>query len=227
MVELNHLSYSVGDKVILNNVSAQLIDHEITCLIGPNGVGKSTLFNLITKQLQPTTGEIKDVPERIALLAQHNELFEPLTVRELLTIQSNDIDEEVVDLLQLTALLDKQMDQLSGGQRQLAWLGYVLHQKPDLLLLDEPTTYLDLRYQQLFLQALTTLQKQRRFTVLMVLHDLTQAFNVGDNIWLMNNQENLLSGIVPTMLDENLLSNTFGVPLHIVDVEQSVLIVPK
>lgn len=227
MVELNHLSYSVGDKVILNNVSAQLIDHEITCLIGPNGVGKSTLFNLITKQLQPTTGEIKDVPERIALLAQHNELFEPLTVRELLTIQSNDIDEEVVDLLQLTALLDKHMDQLSGGQRQLAWLGYVLHQKPDLLLLDEPTTYLDLRYQQLFLQALTTLQKQRRFTVLMVLHDLTQAFNVGDNIWLMNNQENLLSGIVPTMLDENLLSNTFGVPLHIVDVEQSVLIVPK
>ncbi|MCW0952522.1 ABC transporter ATP-binding protein [Weissella ceti] len=227
MVELNHLSYSVGDKVILNNVSAQLIDHEITCLIGPNGVGKSTLFNLITKQLQPTTGEIKDVPERIALLAQHNELFEPLTVRELLTIQSNDIDEEVVDLLQLTALLDKQMDQLSGGQRQLAWLGYVLHQKPDLLLLDEPTTYLDLRYQQLFLQALTTLQKQRRFTVLMVLHDLTQAFNVGDNIWLMNNQENLLSGIVPTMLDENLLSNTFGVPLHIVNVEQSVLIVPK
>jgi len=227
MLKLNHLSYSVGDKKILNDVTAQLMDHDITCLIGPNGVGKSTLFNLITKQLTPDSGEIRDVPSNIALLAQHNELFEPLTVRELLTMQSNDIDEEVVQRLQLTTLLDKYMDQLSGGQRQLAWLGYVLHQKPTLLLLDEPTTYLDLRYQQLFLDALRTLQKQRHFTVLMVLHDLTQAFNFGDNIWLMNNKQQLLAGNTTDMLDEQLLSTTFDVPLRIINDDRQLLITPN
>lgn len=227
MVELKNISYKVGNKSILENVNASLIDHEITCLIGPNGVGKSTIFNLITGNLQTNSGEITDVPERVALLAQHNELFEPLTVRELLTIQGNGLDIEVLMLLQLDDLLDSYMDELSGGQRQLVWLGYVLHQEPELLLLDEPTTYLDLKYQQVFLNTLTTLQKKRQFTVLMILHDLTQAFNIGQNMWVVNDQQTILSGTSDELLDQKLLTKTFDVTLRILKDHKSHWIIPN
>ncbi|MBM7616950.1 iron complex transport system ATP-binding protein [Weissella uvarum] len=226
MLKLEHINYQVGDKVIFEDMNATLHDHEITCLIGPNGIGKSTLFNLITQSIQPQSGTITDIPNKIALLAQKNELFEPLTVRELLTIQSNDLDEEVLELLQLTDLLDRPIDVLSGGQRQLVWLGYVLHQQPELLLLDEPTTYLDLKYQQIFLNALTTLQKKRQFTVLMILHDLTQAFNYSQNIWLINENHQLTTGSSHEVLDAELLSATFNLPLTIVETAGHPLIIP-
>ncbi|WP_419155477.1 ABC transporter ATP-binding protein [Weissella minor] len=226
MLNFDHVSYAVNEKSIFTDISASLIDHEITCLIGPNGIGKSTLFKLIIESYQPQSGTITGIPDNIALLAQQNELFEPLTVRELLTIQRDTLDTEVLELLHLTDLLDTQIDYLSGGQRQLVWLGYVLHQEPDLLLLDEPTTYLDLRYQQTFLNALTVLQHKRQFTVLMILHDLTQAYNYSDNIWLINQQQ-LTIGKSHDMLDETLLSKTFQLPLKIITDDEHALIIPK
>ncbi|WP_446002108.1 ABC transporter ATP-binding protein [Weissella viridescens] len=227
MLTLDHVSYAIGNKTIFNDASAELIDHEITCLIGPNGIGKSTLFNLITQSIQPESGQIIGIPDKIALLAQKNELFEPLTVRELLTIQRDTLDEEVLNLLQLKQLLDRPIEKLSGGQRQLVWLGYVLHQEPDLLLLDEPTTYLDLYYQQIFLKALTTLQAQRGFTVLMILHDLTQAFSNSQNIWLIDANKQLITGSVTELMDERLLSETFKLPLSIVEHAGQRLIIPE
>lgn len=225
MLELENITYKVGNKTILYDANATLVDHSITCLIGPNGIGKSTILNLITEQIQPLVGEIKNRPINIALLAQQNELFEPLTVRDLLTIQGNGLDVEVLMLLQLDDLLDSYMDELSGGQRQLVWLGYVLHQEPELLLLDEPTTYLDLKYQQVFLNTLKILQKKRQITVLMVLHDLTQAFNVSDNIWLVNDQQTIMSGTADELLDQELLSKTFGVTLRILKEKKNYWIV--
>lgn len=226
MLTLKHVSYQIKQQVIFEDVTADLAEHEITCLIGPNGVGKSTLFQLITGSRQPQSGTITNQPQKMALLAQHNELFEPLTVRELLTMQRETLDEEVLSLLHLTSLLDKQVLDLSGGQRQLAWLGYVLHQEPELLLLDEPTTYLDLHYQHIFLEALTTLQKARGFTVLMILHDLTQAFAYSQNIWLVNQTKGLMTGTVAELRQADVLSAAFNVPLDIVAHEERFLIVP-
>jgi len=225
MLELNQVSYTVDQKIILKDASATLVDNEITSLIGPNGIGKSTLFKLITDSLKPLSGSITNVPKQIALLAQENSLYEPLTVRELLTIHQEDLDVEVVELLHLETHLDTQVDDLSGGQRQLVWLGYVLHQEPDLLLLDEPTTYLDLRYQQLFLDALKKLQKQRGFTVLMILHDLTQAFNYSQNIWLINPEKQIVSGKTEDVLDAELLSDSFDLGLKIIEHEGKTLII--
>lgn len=227
MLQLQNVSYAIDGKTIFNNVSATLMAHQITTLIGPNGIGKSTLLKLVTQSITPASGDITNIPDNIALLAQTNELFEPLTVRELLTMKRNTLDDEIVELLQLTALLETHVHHLSGGQRQLVWLGYVLHQEPDLLLLDEPTTYLDLHYQLLFLNALTTLQAQRGFTVLMVLHDLTQSFHYSQNIWLLNDNHQLITGQATELLDEALLSNTFRLPLTIVEHEAQRLIVPK
>jgi iron complex transport system ATP-binding protein len=227
MVQLQNVSYTIDGKTIFNDVSATLIPHQITTLIGPNGIGKSTLLKLVTQSIKPDTGRITNIPDNLALLAQTNELFEPLTVRELLTIKREALDDEILALLQLTDLLDDHVHHLSGGQRQLVWLGYVLHQAPTLLLLDEPTTYLDLHYQQLFLNALTRLQKKRGFTVLMVLHDLTQTFHYSQNVWLLNDDKKLITGPAVDLLDEGTLSNAFKLPLSIVAHDGKQLIIPK
>ena len=226
MLKFNQVSFNRNDKRILNDISASIEPHHITTLIGPNGAGKTTLLQLISDDLKPSTGFITERPKKIALLAQKNELFEPLTVRDLLTIKQPDRDERIINDLQLEALLDQNIMSLSGGQQQLAWLAFVLHQAPDLLILDEPTTYLDLQYQQIFLKTLQRVQKARQLTVIMVLHDLNQAFAYSDAIWLLNKSGELLTADKQTLLDEAKLSAAFQTPLKIVSVDDQTLILP-
>ncbi|MFL4499893.1 ABC transporter ATP-binding protein [Weissella sp. MSCH1] len=225
MLQLKDVDVYRGEQQVLSKVTVDLRPQQITSLIGPNGSGKSTLLQLLTKALEPRRGIITGRPLSIALLAQRNELHEPLTVRELLTMTTDVIDDTVVALLQLTTLLETPMPELSGGQQQLAWLGFVLQQQPELVILDEPTTYLDLQYQHLFLETLRQLQQQRQFTVIMVLHDLTQAFAYSDQIWLLNDRGQLKSGAVADMADVDQLSTTFKTPLTDVIVNQQHLIV--
>ena len=97
---------------------------------------------------------------------------------------------------------------------------------PDLLILDEPTTYLDLQYQQIFLKTLRRVQKERRLTVVMVLHDLNQAFTYSDAIWLLNKSGELATADKQTLLDEAKLSAAFQTPLKIVSVDDQILILP-
>ncbi|MBJ7687980.1 ABC transporter ATP-binding protein [Weissella confusa] len=227
MLKLNHVSFNRNNKHILNDVSASLAANRITTLIGPNGAGKTTLLQLITDDLKPSAGSITERPKKIALLAQKNELFEPLTVRDLLTIKQPSLDEHIIKDLKLEELLDQNMLTLSGGQQQLAWLAFVLHQAPDLLILDEPTTYLDLQYQQIFLKTLQRVQKERHLTVIMVLHDLNQAFAYSDNIWLLNKSGELATAETPTLLDAEKLSVAFQTPLKIVSVDEQTLILPS
>lgn len=219
MLKLNHVTVNRGSQTILNDVSAELHAQRITTLIGPNGAGKTTLLKLITKELMPNTGTVTGLPSKLALLSQHNELFEPLTVRELFALTNEPLDNDIITRLGLTALLDKPMPTLSGGQQQLAWLGFVLQQQPSLIILDEPTTYLDLQYQQLFLETLQELQDERQFTVLMVLHDLTQAFAYSDQIWLLNKAGQLTSGDATTMANVDELAATFNTALQLVTVD--------
>jgi len=220
MLKLNHVTVKRGSQTILNNISAELKSQHITTLIGPNGAGKTTLLKLLTKELAPHAGEVTGLPAKVALLAQHNELFEPLTVRELFALTNQSLDMDIIKRLSLTHLLDQPMPTLSGGQQQLAWLGFVLQQQPTLIILDEPTTYLDLQYQQLFLETLQTLQAERQFTVLMVLHDLSQAFAYSDQIWLLNKDGMLFTGDTSKMADVNQLSQAFNTALQLVTVNQ-------
>ena len=115
MLKLNHVSFNRNNKHILSDVSSSLAPNRITTLIGPNGAGKTTLLQLITNDLNPSAGFITERPKKIALLAQKNELFEPLTVRDLLTIKQPSLDEHIIKDLKLEELLDQNMLTLSGG----------------------------------------------------------------------------------------------------------------
>lgn len=228
MLDINHLSFSRGNHKLLDNVSARLPTNQITALIGPNGVGKSTLIQLLTAELLPDSGSVINQAKHVAVLSQHNQLYEPLTVRELLQLSHATMDEEVIDTLQLTPLLDQEMTDLSGGQQQLAWLGFVLQQQPDLLILDEPTTFLDLHFQELFLKTLQQLQEKRQMTVLMVLHDLNQAFRYSQHIWLLRRTADLVSEAAVLMQNQiDLLSDAFETPLQLIKTPNQTIIQPK
>lgn len=228
MLDINHLSFSRGNHKLLDNVSARLPTNQITALIGPNGVGKSTLIQLLTAELLPDSGSVINHAKHVAVLSQHNQLYEPLTVRELLQLSHAKMDEEVINTLQLTPLLDQEMTDLSGGQQQLAWLGFVLHQQPDLLILDEPTTFLDLHFQGLFLKTLQQLQEKRQMTVLMVLHDLNQAFRYSQHIWLLRRTADLVSEAAVLMQNQiDLLSEAFETPLQLIKTPNQTIIQPK
>lgn len=228
MLDINHLSFSRGNHKLLDNVSARLPTNQITALIGPNGVGKSTLIQLLTAELFPDSGSVINHAKHVAVLSQHNQLYEPLTVRELLQLSHATMDEEVINTLQLTPLLDQEMTDLSGGQQQLAWLGFVLQQQPDLLILDEPTTFLDLHFQELFLKTLQQLQEKRQMTVLMVLHDLNQAFRYSQHIWLLRRTADLVSEAAVLMQNQiDLLSEAFETPLQLIKTPNQTIIQPK
>lgn len=228
MLDINHLSFSRGNHELLDNVSARLPTNQITALIGPNGVGKSTLIQLLTAELLPDSGSVINHAKHVAVLSQHNQLYEPLTVRELLQLSHATMDEEVINTLQLTPLLDQEMTDLSGGQQQLAWLGFVLQQQPDLLILDEPTTFLDLHFQELFLKTLKQLQEKRQMTVLMVLHDLNQAFRYSQHIWLLRRTADLVSEAAVLMQNQiDLLSEAFETPLQLIKTPNQTIIQPK
>lgn len=198
MLDAQHLRFAYPQQApLIDNLSLTIPEHQITTLLGPNGSGKSTLLKLLTRQLSPQAGHVhlagqdlwraysaQSAAQQIAVVHQHHELYDELTVADLIQLgrlpyqSSLFADPAPADAaaimaeLQLTALADRPVKQLSGGQAQRVWLALALNQEPTYLFLDEPTTYLDLHYQTEFLRLLRQLNQQRGLTIVMILHDL-------------------------------------------------------
>jgi iron complex transport system ATP-binding protein len=199
-----------GDPVV-RDLTLDIPDGAVTTIVGPNGCGKSTLLRTMARLLKPTSGRVlldgepihdvatRDVARRLALLPQSPIAPDGLLVRDLVGRgrhphqrwfrQWSPEDEQVVDaalaMTDTTGLRDRPLDQLSGGQRQRAWIAMTLAQDTDLMLLDEPTTYLDLAHQVEVLDLVTRLNRERGRTVVMVLHDLNLAARYSDTIVVM------------------------------------------
>jgi len=206
-LETKSLTLNYGDANIIENLNLSIPMNEITVLIGANGCGKSTLLRSIARLLKPKQGTVlldgqdvfklstKQVAKKLAILPQSPVAPEGLTVLQLVKQgryphqswrkQWTEEDEEIVlNALQATGvdqLRDKPVDELSGGQRQRAWIAMTLAQDTDIILLDEPTTYLDLTHQIEILDLLFELNKQNR-TIVMVLHDINLACRYADHI---------------------------------------------
>jgi iron complex transport system ATP-binding protein len=224
-----------GDPVV-RDLSITLADGQVTTIVGPNGCGKSTLLRTMSRLLKPTSGKVlldgesihdlhtRDVARTMALLPQSPIAPDGLLVRDLVGrgrhphqrwfSQWSPEDERIVDLaLEMTdtaALRDRPLDQLSGGQRQRAWIAMTLAQDTDLLLLDEPTTYLDLAHQVEVLDLVTRLNRERGRTVVMVLHDLNLAARYSDTIAVMKEGVLVTQGNPTEVFTSAMLAETFG-----------------
>ena len=224
-----------GDPVV-RDLSLTIADGQVTTIVGPNGCGKSTLLRTMSRLLKPASGTVlldgesihdvhtRDVAKSMALLPQSPVAPDGLLVRDLVGrgrhphqrwfSQWSPEDERIVELaLEMTdtaELRDRPLDQLSGGQRQRAWVAMTLAQDTDLLLLDEPTTYLDLAHQVEVLDLVTRLNRERGRTVVMVLHDLNLAARYSDTIVVMKGGVVVTHGTPADVFTTAMLAETFG-----------------
>jgi len=210
---------------------------EVTALVGPNGSGKSTLLKSMANQLTPERGTIrldgeelqslgsKQLARQVGLLSQENESPGSLTVEtlaahgryphrgffETLTQADQDAIDRAIDLAGVEQLRETELENLSGGQKQLAWIAMVLAQETELLLLDEPTTFLDLHHQLRVLSVVRTLNQDSDVTVGIVLHDIGQAARFADNLIAMKDGEPYDWGPPNEVVTEQLLADVFRV----------------
>jgi len=236
------LSVGYGDHVVVKDLDLDLVDHAVTTVIGPNGCGKSTLLRALGRLLRPADGHVlldgkridklptKQVATELALLPQSPIAPEGLIVRDLVArgrhprqswLRQWSADDEAVVAQTLawtsmTELADQPIDELSGGQRQRAWIAMALAQQTDLVLLDEPTTYLDLSHQIDVLDLARTLNHEHGRTVVMVLHDLNLAARYSDHIVAMHDGRIVASGAPESVITPELLREVFGLDAQVI-----------
>ncbi|WP_309111548.1 ABC transporter ATP-binding protein [Saccharothrix sp.] len=248
------LRLGYGESVVVDDLSVDVLDGTITAIIGPNGCGKSTLLRALARLLRPSSGavlldgkEIDRLPTRevarvVGLLPQSPVAPEGLTVADLVARgrhphqrwyrQWSSADEEAIEralvLTGMAELADRQVDHLSGGQRQRAWISMTLAQETDLLLLDEPITYLDLAHQIDVLDLVHRLHRERGTTVVMVLHDLNLAARYADTLVAMRGGRVLAQGAPGEVLTEAMLDEVFGLAAKVISdpVSGTPLVIP-
>ncbi|MFG2430586.1 ABC transporter ATP-binding protein [Streptomyces sp. NPDC048590] len=236
------LAVGYGGTSVIDGLDVDIPTGLVTTIIGPNGCGKSTLLRTLTRLLRPTAGSVvldgediaklrtRDVAKKLGLLPQAPVAPEGLTVADLVARgrhphqswlrQWSSDDAEVVErALAMTGVSDlagRPVDSLSGGQRQRVWISMTLAQGTDLLLLDEPTTYLDLAHAIDVLDLVDDLHESGR-TVVMVLHDLNLATRYSDNLVVMRAGEVLVQGHPSDVITAELLMEAFGLRAMVIE----------
>ncbi len=250
-LQVNDLSGGYGDAQILEDVSLAVADGRMTILVGPNGSGKSTLLKTMARILEPVSGSVvldgkaihrtssREVARKLGLLPQGPIAPEGLTVRELvaqgrfphqgLMRQWTSQDAAAVETAMATAKVsefaDRPIDTLSGGQRQRCWIAMVLAQETDLLLLDEPTTFLDLKIQVDLMELLADLAHTGGRTLVVVLHELNLAAAYADHLVMMKDGRIACAGAPETVFTQERLKSVFDLDARIVrDAETGQLI---
>lgn len=236
MIEISKVNISYDKSIVIDDLSLKIKKGEIVSLIGPNGSGKSTILNaaarmigydgsIIIKGSDIRSLNSKALSKSLSLLSQHNSAPEDITVEELVyygrmphkkwfEMRNAEDDEKVTSALintNLVKLKDRKVSELSGGERQRAWFAMALAQKPDVLLLDEPTTYLDICHQLEVMELIKKLNEKLNLTVLMVLHDLNQALTYSSRIVVLKNGRICGEGVPEETITQELIREVYGV----------------
>jgi ABC-type cobalamin/Fe3+-siderophores transport system ATPase subunit len=235
------LSAGYNDRTMLDRVSLHVPDGSFTAIIGPNGCGKSTLLKAMAGHLRPTTGSVrldgrdvtdirpKALARELALLPQTSSAPDGITVVDLvsrgrfphqsLLHQWSQADEDAVTrALELTGchdLADRPVHALSGGQRQRVWIAMVLAQSAPIMLLDEPTTFLDITRQLDVLRLCRQLRAERDVTLVAVLHDLNLAFRFATHLVVMRDGRVLAEGAPDAVVTPDLLAAAFDLDARV------------
>jgi iron complex transport system ATP-binding protein len=238
----SRLSAGYGEAVILKGLDFAVPPGRITAIVGANACGKSTLLRAMSRLLSPRDGQVlldgksihhmppRKLAQTLGLLPQSPIAPEGITVADLvsrgrhphhgvLSRWTNRDDEAVAAALETTKtaeLAHRAVDELSGGQRQRVWIAMALAQRTDLLLLDEPTTFLDINHQIEVLDLLTDLNQTHGTTIVMVLHDLNLAARYGDHLVAMADGRLHISGAPEDVLTEDNIRHVFGLESRII-----------
>lgn len=251
----HRLSIGYDDRSVIADLSVDVLDGRVTAIIGPNACGKSTLLRGLSRLLKPTGGQVildghdingmntKDVARRLGLLPQSSIAPEGISVADLVSRgrfphqkvlrQWSRADEEAVAsamrLTGVTELAGRLVDELSGGQRQRVWVAVVLAQQTPLVLLDEPTTFLDIAHQVELLDLFAMLNRTEQRTVVAVLHDLNHACRYADQIIAMRSGSVVAQGNPIDIITEDLVEAVYGLKCQIIDDPQTgtPLVVPR
>ncbi|MCX5044378.1 ABC transporter ATP-binding protein [Aldersonia sp. NBC_00410] len=243
-----------GERIVAEGLDLDVHTGVVTTVIGPNGCGKSTLLRALGRLLRPQSGQVlldgkaigsmrtRDVARVLGILPQSPTAPEGLTVADLVargrhphqswirqwSAADSDVVTHALEHTGIADLADRPLDELSGGQRQRAWISMALAQGTDILLLDEPTTYLDLAHSVEVLDLVDRLHEEMGRTIVMVLHDLNLAVRYSDQLVVMADGRIVTSGPPTEVISAELLREVFGLDAAVVDdpVSDRPLIVP-
>lgn len=236
-IRIENLTVAYEKNIIIQDMNLSLPKGKINIIIGGNGCGKSTLLKTIARINKPVSGEVfinekninkvkeKEIAKEVAFLPQGPTCPSGLTVRQLVAFGRfphqkmmgglTSHDQEVINwAIKETGLwdfADRPVDCLSGGQRQRAWIAMTLAQETEIIMLDEPTTYLDLSYQLEVLEILERLNKEKQITVIIVLHEINNAFRFADHIVGLKSGKVICEGKPIEVITKETLKTIYGI----------------
>jgi iron complex transport system ATP-binding protein len=240
-LEALKLSAGYGKHLVLEELDLQIPTGKITAIVGANACGKSTLLKAMSRLIAPRNGQVfldgqaihrlptRELARKLGVLPQSPVTPEGITVADLVSrgrhphhglfARWTSADDEAVasalEATQTLTLADRPVDELSGGQRQRVWIAMALAQETEILLLDEPTTFLDINHQVEVLDLLTDLNHRRGTTIVMVLHDLNLAARYADHLVAMLAGRPHLTGAPELVLSEDMVRDVFGIESRI------------
>ena len=232
------LTLAYGDRTIVEQLDLRVPPGRITAIVGANGCGKSTLLRALARLISPRSGQVvldgkalhgrppKEIARTLGLLPQAPIAPEGIVVADLVgrgrhphqkmlarfTAHDYEVVAQSLDATGITEFADRSVDELSGGQRQRVWIAMALAQQTDILLLDEPTTFLDLAHQVEVLDLLTDLSVSRGTTIVMVLHDVNLAIRYADTLVAVKDGKVLAMGAPSEIVTRTLIEEVFGLP---------------
>ncbi|MFE6589285.1 ABC transporter ATP-binding protein [Streptomyces sp. NPDC057781] len=237
------LALGYGDRAVIEGLDLTLAAGRITVIVGANACGKSTLLRAMSRLLVPRTGRVvldgrevhrtpaKELARTLGLLPQSPVTPEGITVLDLVgrgrhphqrafarwTAKDDAAVAAALEATQTTDLMDRSVDELSGGQRQRVWIAMALAQQTDLLLLDEPTTFLDISHQIEVLDLLTDLNRTRGTTIVMVLHDLNLAARYADRLIALASGRLHAAGTTEDVMTEDTVRALYGMESRVIE----------
>jgi len=239
LMEVKKIKCGYESGFYIRDVSLNVYPGDFIGIIGPNGSGKSTLIRAISRILKPDRGriflkgndiwemDIKEVAKKVAVVSQNLEANN-ITVKEMVLLGripyflpfqflESSIDEkiaaEAIEIMGISKLKDKRLDEISGGERQLTHIARALAQKPEILLLDEPTSHLDIRHQISILDLMKRLSRDNGIAIVAVLHDLNLATEYCGRIVLMDKGKIYKSGSPEEVLDYKIIEEVYKTPV--------------
>ena len=244
-MEVRNLSFAYGKNRVLKDISFRIKEGDITTIMGANGCGKTTLFSLMTRNLYPRRGDIflkgkniqnlglKEFARRVSIVHQYNTSSDDITVERLVSfgrtphmkmMQGRSEEDErlirwAMEVTKVGKYRDREISRLSGGQRQRVWIAMALAQNTKILFLDEPTTYLDIRYQIEILKLVQKLNREYGITIIMVLHDVNQAIHYSDRIIGLKDGHVAAEGAPDEIITPESIRELYGITLGVTEVE--------